>query len=219
MECNENKTLEFLNSKAWYRLLKVIFGLIILLCLIFFNALLINGGIKSLDNGKTSIFCTYGDRKILTPKQIGLEFYDYDFKDGFNYKDFFESYHDNDIKVIFKNCYKQANDDFDIFAAQKVYEVYGDDRLAKKQDERPPLSEDEKKYLDETIPKIENSSLNFEKAKYLNYSIKLFDIKPAYTYNQFIKYFVIGNLLILFFFEFLRRCFYYVILGTIKPKK
>ena len=219
MEHNENKTLQHLNSKAWYRLLKIVFGLCVLLILIVFNLIIIGEGVKSIDNNKTLISCTYGEKETLTPKQIGIELSNYEFRNGFNYKNFFEGYNDYAIKEIFKKCYKQANDDFDIFAAQKVYEVFGNDRLVIKQDKRPSLTEIEKKYLDETIPKIENSYINSDKAKYLNYNVKLFDIKPFYTYNKFIKYFFIGNLFILFFFEVLRRAFYYIIFGSIKPKK
>ncbi len=213
------KIISELNNKAWYRFLKVIFVLCILLVITIFNWIIIREGVKSIDNNKTTISCTYGDKKILTPEQIALELSNYEFKDGFNYKNFFEGYNDFAIKTIFKNCYQPTNDDVDVFAAQKVYEVWGNDRLAIKKDERPPLTETEKKYLDEVIPKIEKSYINSDKAKYLDYSVKLFDIQPSYTYSKFIKYFVIGNLIILLFFEFLRRAFYYIVLGSIKPKK
>lgn len=213
------KIISGLNNKAWYRLFKIIFGLCILLVLTVFNWIIISDGVKSVDNNKTTISCTYGDKKILTPEQIGIELSNYEFRDGFNYKNFFEGYNDYAIKTIFKNCYQPTNDDIDVFAAQKVYEVWGNDRLSIKKDERPPLTETEKKYLDEIIPKIENSYINSDKAKYLDYSVKLFDVQPSYTYNKFIKYFVIGNLLILFLFEGLRRSFYYVVLGSIRPQK
>lgn len=213
------KAINELNNKAWYRLLKIIFGLCILVVLIVFNWIMISDGIKSVDNNKTTISCTYGDEKILTPKQIGIELSNHELKEGFNYKIFFEGYNDYAIKTIFKNCYQPENDDIDVFAAQKVYEVWGNDRLTTEKDDRPPLTEAEEKYLDEVIPKIENSYINSDKTKYLDYSIKLFDIQPFYTYGKFIKYFAIGNLLILFLFEGLRRAFYYVVLGTIKPKK
>ncbi len=43
--------------------------------------------------------------------------------------------------------------------------------------------------------------------------------KPTYSNSYFIKLFIIGNLFILLFFEILRRVFYYIVLGTIKPEK
>lgn len=213
------KTISDLNGKAWYRFLKVVFVLCALLILGIFNFVIVSDGIKRVDNNKTLISCTYGDKETFTPKQIDVELSDYQFRGGFNYKNFFEGYNDYVIKAIFKNCYKQANDDIDVFAAQKVYEIWGNDRLMVKKEQRPPLTDSEIKYLDEIIPKIENSYINSDKAKYLDYSIKLFDIKPIYSYSNFTKYFVTGNLLILFFFEVLRRAFYYIVLGSIKPKK
>lgn len=213
------KTINELNSKAWYRLLKIVYGLLFLLILVVFNWIIVSDGIKSIDNNKTAISCTYGDKKILTPQQIGIELSNYQFRDGFNYKNFFEGYNDYAIKTIFKNCYQSTNDDVDVFAAQRVYEVWGNDRLSIKKEDRPPLTEAEKKYLDETIPKIENSYINSDKTKYLDYSIKLFEIQPVYTYGKFLKYFIFGNLLILFLFEILRRAFYYVVLGSIRPQK
>lgn len=219
METTEKKTVQFLNSKVWYRLLKVVFGLCALVVLGIYNFIIINEGIKKIDNDKTVIRCTYGDKQTLTPNQIGVELSNYEFRGGFNYKNFFEGYNDNTIKTIFKSCYPQTNDNVDIFAAQKVYEIVGNNRLMIKKEDRPSLTDSEKKYLDEIIPKIENSYINSDKEKYLDYSIKLFDIKPYYTYTNFVKVFVIGNLLILFFFEVLRHSFYYVLLGSIKPKK
>ena len=83
------KTTGELNSRAWYRLLKVVFVLLTLLVLGVFNWIIVSDGIKSLDNNKTTISCTYGDKKILTPQQIGVELSNYQFRDGFNYKNFF----------------------------------------------------------------------------------------------------------------------------------
>ena len=213
------KSISDLNNKAWYRLLKVFFGLCAVLVLGVFNFIIMSDGIKSVDNDKTLVSCAYGDKEIFTPNQIGVELSNYQLKDGFDYKNFFEGYNDYVIKEIFKNCYKSTNDDIDIFAAQKVYEVWGNDRLVIKKEERPPLTDNEIKYLDEIIPKIENAYINSDKAKYLDYSIRLFDIKPVYSYNKFIKYFAVGNILILFFFEAIRRTFYYIVLGSVKPKK
>lgn len=212
------KTIEYLNGRVWYRLLKVVFLFFTMGGIVVFNGIIISDGIKWLDNNKTLITCTYGEKETLTPKQIEIDLSDYDFDGEFNYKNFFEGSDENVIKAIFKNCYKQANDDIDIFTAQKVYEVYGNDRLMVKKDERPSLTETEKKYLDEIIPKIEASSVN-DKVKYLDYSIKLFDIKPVYTYTESIKIFLAGNLIIVLVFEVLRRIFYYIVFGTVRPRK
>lgn len=163
----ENKTISYLNSRTWYRLLKVIFCFFVLLSIVIFNGLIISSGVKKLDNNKTLITCTYGEKQIFTPKQVNIGLSTYQFQNGFDYKKFFEGYNDNEIKAIFKNCYKQADDNFDIYAAQKVYEVFGNNRLMIKKEERPPLTETEKKYLDEIIPKIETAYINSDKTKYL----------------------------------------------------
>jgi len=214
-----DKTISYLNNKTWYRLLKVIFGLLILGVILIFNILLIGEGVKKIDNSKTLIYCTYGDKKVLTPKQIDISFSIYQFRAGFDYKLFFEDYNDSYIKSIIKNCYNPENDDYDIFATQKIYEVWGDERLATKRENRSPLTKKEIEYLDEILPKIEATIINSDKSKYVNYTVKLFDIKPIYTYKDFIKYFIIGNLLILLGFEILRRLFYYIVLGSAKPQK
>lgn len=39
------------------------------------------------------------------------------------------------------------------------------------------------------------------------------------NFNGIIKHFLIGNLIILLIFEVIRRVFYYIVLGSIKPKK
>lgn len=152
------KTISYLNGKAWYRLLKVIFGLFILIAILIFNGLLIDNGVKKIDNQKTKIYCSYGDKKIFTPDIIGinLSYYDYlAYSVG--------GYDDYNWKTINKNC------GGDVFR-----------RL------EPPYN---------------------------------FEIKLIYSYVEFVKYFIIGNLLILFGFEILRRSFYYIVLGSIRPQK
>lgn len=47
---------------------------------------------------------------------------------------------------------------------------------------------------------------------------KLIDIKPRYSYTMNIVSFVTMNIAVLLFFELVKRIFYYVVLGTIKPK-
>jgi len=49
-------------------------------------------------------------------------------------------------------------------------------------------------------------------------NVRLFDVTPAHTYKPFLKYFIIGNLIIFLSFEIMRRMFYYIVLGTLRPK-
>jgi len=219
------KTISHLKSKVWYRLIKVFFFLALLIVLGEFNLIAFSGGVKQIDQNKTKIQCTYGDKKVFTPQSLNLSLDEGDFKNGvFDYKGFFLNYNAYKISDIFQECYPSYNSTDstlspDVFGVQKVYEVYGNDRLIIKREERPSLSVDEIKTLDEILPKIENSITPSQKAKYLDFSIKLFDITPAFTYAGFLKLFFIGNFVILLIFEAIRRIFYYIVLGSIKPKK
>lgn len=40
-----------------------------------------------------------------------------------------------------------------------------------------------------------------------------------FNYIKFIKYFLIGNFIVLSIFETIRRCFYYVVFGSLRPEK
>ena len=215
------KTISDLNSKAWYRLLKVFFGLGFLIVLVGFNIIAFSSGIKSVDQDKTTVECFYGDKKVLTAKSINLYLSNNDFVNGqFDYKNYFEGYNDYQIKNIFESCYqKLPGATTDVFAIQKIYEVWGKDRILTKADERAPLTQDEINYLDTVTKQISNTYSNTEKAKFLDFSVKLFDIKPIFTYNPFLMLFLIGNFIILFIFEAMRRIFYYIVLGNLKPKK
>lgn len=206
----ETKTLTYLNSKAWYRLLKVIFGLLILVALLIYNGLIISSGVKRLDNKQTLIHCTRNDQKVLTPKQADITLSTYQLKDGFDYKKFFEGYNEYTIRNIFKSCY-DTDTNLDIFAIQRVYEIRGN----KKNEE---LSQTDKDYMNSQIKEITTGfKTDSQKAKYLDYSVKLFDIKPVITYTEFIKWLIIGNTIVLLFFEVLRRIFYYIVLGKFRP--
>lgn len=210
------KTISELNSKAWYRLLKVFFILAFLTILISANALFVfSRGFKNINQDKTLIQCTYGNKNVFTPQSIDIQLNNSDFiNEVFDYKIFFENYNDYLIRNIFEGCYHRTSGD--IFAIQKVYEVWGDERL---KDTAKTMTESEKKYLDDVLPKIESAITNSQKSNYLNYSVKLFDIKPVFSYGDFITSFLITNLIIIAGFEIIRRAFYYIILGSIRPPK
>lgn len=204
------KTINYLNSKMWYRLVKVVYLFLFLVIILVANIIIIEQGIGRLNQNKTIIYCLHGDKRVLTAKQAGVYFSNGDFKNGFDYKKYFEGYNDYDIKDILTACYDKTPNE-NVHVIQRVYEIIGF---------KDEPKEYNKNYLDEQIKKISEPFItNTQMASYLDYSIRLFDIKPVYSYNEFIKYFVITNLFILFLFEVLRRIFYYIVLGTIKPKK
>ena len=175
----------------------------------------ISEGIERLDKDKTLIYCNGGDKRVLTARQAGVYFSDYEFIKGFDYKKFYEGYSSEyKIKDILRACYDTVpkyNNDEDIYLMQRVYEIVGFKDNPKKYDED---------YLEEQfIIMTEGYKSKDQKKSYLDYSIHLFDIKPAYTYKDFVLYSLITNFSILLIFEVLRRVFYYIVLGTIKPKK
>jgi hypothetical protein len=66
---------------------------------------------------------------------------------------------------------------------------------------------------------IESASYNSAKEKYLDFSTKLFDITPEYTYTVFLKYCVLATTAVIAVLEGLRRIFYYIVLGSLRPPK
>jgi hypothetical protein len=56
-----------------------------------------------------------------------------------------------------------------------------------------------------------------EKLQYLDFSFKMFDVTPAFSYSEFVEWLIFGNLALLLVFEAMRRIFYYVVLGSARP--
>ena len=210
-----------MNSKVWYRFIKVIYILLFIFVLLAYNLfVLYDIGLKQLDQNKTQIICNKTD-KTFTAKQANIELKEHHFKNGFNYKEFFETYYgfNSDIAVILEDCY--GKDIFgtiadDIYDYQKLLEIAKTYEFSNNNDTEKlkPMTSDYNDYKTSTRLQPET-----DKILYLDYNILLFDIKPVFTYNSFIQYFVIGNIIILLLFESIKRIFYYIALGTIKPKK
>jgi hypothetical protein len=105
---------------------------------------------------------------------------------------------------------KELATNIDVFALQKLYELQSGNN-----DELDFIPDD----VMEEMVKIENTILDTDKGKYLDYSIRFFEIEPKFTMNRFLGYFVLTNLIIFSLAEILKRAFYYIVLGTLKPKK
>lgn len=184
----ENKTLSHLNSKVWYRFIKVSYLFFFLIIILITNGLMIDDGIGKLDLDKSMIYCTQKDKRILTATQAGVLLSNIDFQNGFDYEKYFEKdYNENNIKNIFKACY-----DIDVDVKIKNGES------------------------------LTSEEIFYARQKYNIKGVKietLFDIKPVYTYTEFIKYFLIGNTIIILFFWLLRGTFYYIVLGKFRPEK
>lgn len=207
------KTVSYLNSKIWYRTTKVLYILIFFLLLAGYNLFVFSSGLQNVDGSKTRIFCNYKDKVTFTPKEKNIQLDKADFRNGvFNYKNFFEDYNDYVIKDILDNCYDFQNiSNLDVFAIQRTYEITGTNDNKKDYEES---------YLKSEIEKITSGyKSTSEKASFLDFSVELFSIKPVYSYSQFLTYFFVGNASILLLFEVIKRIFYYISLGSIRPKK
>ena len=200
------KTIAELNHRVWYRFIKVVYVLIILFSITVYNiTVFANRDFQRIDQRATIIQCSVGDKKEFSPKSIGIKIRDTDLNNNreFNYRKYFESYNDYSIGKIFSACY--GSNITDVYYKQKVAEL-------------------ELLYL-EGIPK-DNRFLLMDylafgrKVEDLNidFSFHVFDIIPVYTYIQSLLL-LIGNLGILLVFEAIRRVFYYIVLGKIKPSK
>lgn len=228
---NKEKTLSDLNKTVWYRLLKVayftFFGLATVGWVIWAVAIISSNELKGIDNSKTTITClNLGSQNVgkytvrtesLNPSEINVQLQAEYFPNGkFDYAKYFRGYNEFAIKDILKTCYDpkdQRNiDTQDIYAIQRGYEITGVPGAEKQYDQNK---------LDEEIKNITSGyKTNEAKANYLDFSVKLFDITPKYTYwndNTIGLLIYIG--LVIVFFEGGRRIFYYIVLGTARPKK
>ena len=203
------KPIKSLSDKKWYRALKIIYLFIFVSTILITNGSLVAEGIGRIDRDKTLIYCNGGEKRILTAKQAGVYFDNYAFWRGFDYKKFFENDNKYTINDIFEVCYDNSTED--VFLTQRTYEIIGLKDNPKEYD---------KNYLDDQIKMLESGyKTDIQKESYLDYSVRLFDIKPVYSYGEFIFSFIISNILILFIFELIRRVFFYILLGTVRSKE
>ena len=222
------KTLKDLNTKIWYRLLKVLYLVFLFWVLIIGILLSIFEEWVSIDKNETKIICySREDPLFLFPdkhisfnwqKINNLYLSNYNFKQKkLDYK-YFINYNDRISSEIVINCInenRKNEQDFipkynfnssDIYYFQKSLELkYWENSV------------DEEKYEEE----LEIfSKLDVYRQKHsLNYSVQLFDIIPKYKYGLFILLIIWYTLWVLLFFELIRRIFYYIVLWTLFPKK
>jgi hypothetical protein len=226
----EIRTLGHLSSKVWYRLVKVSFILLLVIALAVYNIAVFSNGVKNIDQNNTviqcNIFLTTSTTHTFSPASIGISLSNSDFQNGqFNYKAYFEDYNEYSISAILKACagtdLKDLNtttswgdvyDDQEVAALQNKYGLIGATNLTSQQ--LATLNTDVDAYKQET-----NYMTGSEKTQYIDFSFHMFDIKPAYSVRSFLEWFLIGNFSILIIFEIARRSFYYIVLGTLKPKR
>lgn len=254
------KSIAELNKKMWFRFIKVVYALALLLALAFYNLLNFAYGVERLDLGATKIICNISNNEAgqtqTTAKEVGAYFSKTDFPNGeFDYQNYFEGYNEFSISKIMEFCIPTMNKEEDVYLAQFMIEVLADDdsQLFKeyladpditsqgKANARKVLAENDpqnvlamgmiigQKYpyllesldekLDARFESINSAYVNSEKASYLTFGVKVFEVVPSISPLQFIFYLLIGNAVVLAIFEAIRRAFYYIVLGSFKPKK
>jgi len=161
----ENKTISYLNSKMWYRFIKVIYLLILFLSLVGYSVAIFVYYGPRYDNDKSYIKCANGKNFILSQNEINL------------HSDFMW---DSDIEKAKSLCFDGTVN----FTTDK----YGQTRLGH-------------------TSKTDNSG------KYE--LVNIYTNRNWIATIGFILLSIIGNLLV---FEAIRRAFYYIALGTIRPK-
>lgn len=215
------KTISDLNSKAWYRLIKVFFVAVFLIILIISNYLIFSGGFERVDERYTMIQCNLKDKKSFSAKNINLQLSTEDFiNKQFNYQNFFKNYN-NEYKIedIFQGCFMDTDVTLmnDVYDQQKAIEIVNKYGLIGKNKDQPQISIFEKDFSNY---KQQTSNLfGNQKIKYLDFNFEIFNIIPIFTYKELLYQLLISNFLILFIFETTKRCFYYIILGDLKPLK
>ncbi len=200
--------LSDLCSKAWYRLLKVLFVVFLLTFLTIYNLIIgSDSQFKDMDIKKSEIICHRGihgyvdaqdtyhftNRKGMYFDEIGIKTSDiseYLYGSNFDYERYFREQNPSDILKVIEKCdqqtarYRTLTPSFDVKALRA--HGYNNDEI-----------------IEHLITTFANE--------------RLFDVNIAHKLSM--KYLIIGNLIILAFFEVLRRIFYYVILGTFRPRK
>lgn len=204
------KTISDLEKKKGYRLLKVFYGIIVIIVMI---VMISDFELKQVNLNKTIVYCQYQDKKVLTLKNIGISLYPQDFIKGkFDYKYFFSNGNGSKIISIIQKCYIPRIDNYtDEFVLQRRYEIQGF------KSENKAYSES---YLKSELEKIGKYSLtNEEKVAYLDFSMKFFDINPVFDYVSWIKNLLLAILIIIVITIVLSRIVYYVVLWSFTPKK
>lgn len=205
-----NKNIEWLKSKMWYRLVKVLYTVSFIFVIGVSVAVITESGLSELNLNETQVVCLLGNRKSFNAAELGIDLYpSYQFKNGFNYRKYFEGSNTYDIKKIFNACSSDGLDYSynDIFLTQRFTEINHDHEIK------------DKFQADFYATKVMNDLyLDSEKVKQLTFKTRIFDIKPVFTYKENVSKIILSLVIASILFELVRRVFYYVVLGRFLPK-
>jgi hypothetical protein len=176
------KTISHLNGKAWYRLVKVVFFLALLIALGIFNLIAFSSKpYTTTDEYNSKIVCNNG-------------------------KDYIAGNNGIDI-------YKAIADEFNRprESSYILYDVIGTDHP----NNATVLCWGGSSFVPEAISNDDWLTLTSSTPQYKVELAK----KTVGNWWGFLELLVIGNIVILLIFEVIRRVFYYIVLGSIKPEK
>lgn len=191
----ENKTITYLNSKMWYRFIKVIFILSFILAIIFPLIGVYFEYKPEFDNKKSYVVCKDG-------RTVSLE--------------------DNNIYLY--SSYIGSNDDLTIkqrcgnsFSSEEFKKGVSDDMIIERLLANRNKSFDVDNAIKYGYSKKEIADYlikNIDKTEY-----KLVSILTPTKWNAIVGYSFLVILSVIAFFELIKRIFYYIVLGAIRPKK
>ena len=174
------KTLEELNQKWWYRLIKVLYFLVIVVLILSAVAIIYDTERPVVDNKESYIKCENGKRFMLNQTNISLYYDDY--------------------------LYTDEKAEAQKLCVTKITPEQAQAEL----DRRKSLSNPPPSFIDKTKPvDLEKYRINYE----------LVTIYNERNWFNIIGYSLLAIFSITLFFEVLRRIFYYVTLGSVRPKK
>ena len=168
------KTISHLNSKIWYRILKVLYILSFLVVLLITIVIIYSVNFPAqqvVDNDETTILCNYGNKKQFLASENNV-YFSYSELSSDNY---LTDYHKTELKKLCQISKTELD--------QKLNAI-----LSKTDD-----------------------------------NTKLFDINPVIKNEggiiAFLGYSILGILILIIIFEIIKRIFYYILLGSLNPKK
>lgn len=215
------KTLREINEKVGYRIAKVLIIFLAVISFLIYNGMLYMGyPIKKMNEEVSKVVCNYGNKESFSLKQINLSYYPYHDKEGFNYNDFYISSNDDNINKILKACYGEMGETNNWNVSLRLSESQmksNIDTLENRGMDTNTIQQYVNLYKKDVTSEFILSSV-YNLAPDSNR--ELFSINKVFDYNtELIKYFLIGNLVILLLYEILKRTLYYIASGTAFPKK
>ena len=212
------KTISDLNSKGWYRLLKVFFVLSFLVIAGSYNMFIYSDLYKNPESYIEKIICNYGNKKILGSEkytqidQMNILEACY----GNKLKDRWEL---TDIKYYISENTSKPNISYTLMDKISGWGYQKEESVNTNYNEAISIALSRR--IDEIHEMISHMNLNPRTENEISEGLnsKLYSLSFANSYKKYIVYLILGNFIILGIFEIFRRVFYYVVLGTFKPHK